>query len=189
MGMSVSGSRSCRRLSGAQDARDNGCMRCAFETVTIGAIAAHHGIETAAGLGLPGEPYLGRKVAAAAWTGLFAANLLLLRRRGSARDALAGFANGAYQALAVQHYVDWPWRFRKGVPVLTEAEGLPQRALPTYNAALLTAASTSTVALGMAVAQRRPAAIVGHLAGLATLPLQLASARHHIGWWRSRGNR
>ncbi|WP_140400693.1 hypothetical protein [Gulosibacter sp. 10] len=162
-------------------------MRRAIEATTIGAVAAHHGIESAAGLGLPGEPYLGRRKAVLVWAGLFTANLLLLTRRGVGRDAAAGFANGTYQALALQHYVDWPWRFRNGVPVLTEAEGLPKRVLPAYNVALLMTIAGSTAAL--IASRRRAAAVIGHLAGLATLPLQLASARHHIGWWRSRPRR
>lgn len=162
-------------------------VRRVWETVTVGAIAAHHVIETATGLGLPGEPYLGRKPASLIWGGLFTANLLLLRRSGTVRDALTGFANGTYQALAAQHYVDWPWTLRRGVPILTEAEGLPEKALPAYNAALLTALASSTTAL--LANRRRPAAVIGHLAGLATFPLQLASARQHIGWWHSTDQR
>lgn len=158
-------------------------MRRILETTTIGAVAAHHAIETAAGLGLPGEPILGRRRAALLWTGAFTANLLLLRQRGRARDGLAGFATGAYQALALQHYIDWPWKLRYGIPILTEAEGLPKKSLAPYNAALLTVTGSATAAL--IVSWRRPAAVIGHLLGLATLPLQLASARHHISWFRT----
>ncbi|MFV0373619.1 hypothetical protein, partial [Microbacterium sp.] len=162
---------------------DDGCMRRTFEVVTVGAVVAHHAIETAAGLGLPGEPFLGRRRAVFAWTGVFAANLLLLRRKGRLGEGLVGFANGAYQALALQHYVDSPWKLRFGVPVLTEAEGLPHESLAPYNAALLTVTASSTAAV--IASRRHPAVVIGHLLGLATLPLQLASARHHVGWFRA----
>lgn len=179
-----------------------------FQGLTVGAVATHHVIETAGGLGPPGEPVLGRRVAAAGLLTAFAANLGListartsLRRTAPeatspdlhepaatpkysrAREAVLGFVNGAYQALALQHYVDWPWTIRCGVPILTEAEGLPQRLLPSYNAALLATIAASTASV--ISARRSRAAVVGHLAGLATFRFQLASARQHIGWWRT----
>lgn len=155
-----------------------------FHVLAVGAIASHHAIERAAGVGLPGEPFLGNRRAAVLWGGTFAAHLALAFRRGRDREGVVGFANGAFQALALQHYVDWPWQFRRGVPVITEAEGLPMRWLPAYNTALLTAIAASTAAV---VTDRRRTTVVAHLLGLATLPLQLASARHHQHWLRTRG--
>jgi hypothetical protein len=197
------------RIWGIVDYERHAAMKKAFATLTVGAVAAHHVIETAGGLGLPGEPVLGRRNAAVGWTAAFAANLALVSRMASsestrttrvrkrsrpgttraragrdvARNAAIGFANGAYQALALQHYVDWPWIVRRGLPILTEAEGLPQNLLPPYNAALLSTIAASTAAV---ISSRRSRAFaLGHCAGLATLPLQPASARHHIDWWRT----
>jgi hypothetical protein len=184
-------------------------MKKALAALTVCAVAAHRVIETAGGLGLPGEPVLGRRNAAVGWSAAFAANLVLVSRtassktagttrackqsrtdttrtrarRDAARNAAIGFANGAYQALALQHYVDWPWIVRRGLPILTEAEGLPQNLLPPYNAALLSTIAASTAAV---IAGRRSRAFaLGHCAGLATPPFQPASARHHVDWWRT----
>lgn len=153
-----------------------------YYALALGAIGAHHLIETRAGIGLPGEPVLGRRRATWLWIGAFTANAFVIGRSGKNSSAAVGFANGAYQALALQHYVDWPWQWRRGVPVLTDAEGMPEQWLPAYNAALLTAMSASTLAI---VSDLRPRAVLAHLAGLATLPLQLASARNHQGWLRT----
>jgi len=33
----------------------------------------------------------------------------------------AAIANGAFRALALQHYLYWPWQLRCGIPILTNA--------------------------------------------------------------------
>ena len=45
------------------------------------------------------------------------------------------------------HYVQWPWRARGGIPMLTEAEGLRPDQLPAYNTILLTWIAASAAAL------------------------------------------
>lgn len=147
--------------------------------LTISGIVAHHTIETIAGIGLPGEPDLGRRRAAITWAGAVGTDLYLVFQRGKARHALLGMLNGAFQALALQHYVDWPWKFRKGIPVIEQAEGLPDDVLPAYNLALIITFLGS--ALGI-VAERRREFFIGHLIGLSTFPIQLASARRHQRW-------
>lgn len=154
-------------------------MKKPFHVLTLAAISAHHGIEAAAGIGVPGEPYIGRRRATFLWAAVFVGNAYVLTRKSRELGLVTAFANGAYQALALQHYVDWPWRLRRGVPIIQEAEELPERWLPAYNAALLLAAGCSSVAC---LREQGPGARVTHLLGLATLPLQLASARRHQRW-------
>lgn len=100
-------------------------MRNTYHLLALASVVAHHGIESAAGIGLPGQPDIGGRRVAVLWTAAFSGNVYLLTHRGQRHGLLAAFANGAYQALALQHYVDWPWVLRKGVPVIQEAEGLP----------------------------------------------------------------
>jgi len=101
----------------------------------------------------------------------------------SSWDRVLAAANGSLQALALQHYLSWPWRLRYGIPTLTETEGLPARWLPAYNLALLAAMVSSTIG---SVTECPTAGRRWHLWGLATLPAQYASARHHSAWLRDR---
>lgn len=150
--------------------------RNAGKRLALSGVVGHHGLELAAGIGLPGEPVLGRRRAAAAWAGVLAA-WAAADRTGRASAAVVA-ANGAVQALALQHYLYWPWRWRLGLPILTEAEGLPGRWLPFYNAALLAMVAGTT----MDTASHAPDRWSWHLVGLATLPAQYGSARHHALW-------
>jgi hypothetical protein len=146
---------------------------------TILAVAAHHGIELAAGLGLPGEPLLSRRRAVCGWAAALSAHVAAASSAGRRWNPALAAANGSLQALAAQHYLSWPWRLLRGVPMLTQAEGLPAWWLPAYNAALLTAVAGATVGtLTEIPAGRRR----WHLYGLATLPVQHPSARHHLRW-------
>lgn len=151
-----------------------------WKLLALGGIVGHHGVELAAGIGLPGEPVLGRRLTGQAWTALllgwFAADT-----RSRWRTA-AAIANGAFQALALQHYLYWPWQLRWGIPILSNAEGLPDHRLPLYNAALLaiTLGTTIDTLTGTRNSCR------WHLVGLATLPAQYGSARHHARWLQLR---
>lgn len=151
--------------------------------VAVLSIAAHHGMELAAGLGMPGEPLIGRRPAVLAWGALFPMQLAVASFGGLSWERVLAAGNGSLQALALQHYLSWPWRLRGGIPTLTDAEGLPARWLPAYNLALLAAIVSSTIgsATECPTAGRR-----WHLWGLATLPAQYASARHHSAWLRGR---
>ena len=87
----------------------------------------------------------------------------------------AGLAGG------IVHYVQWPWRARGGIPMLTEAEGLRPDQLPAYNTILLTWIAASAAAL---VREAPTDAWREMLAGLLSgFPL-LLSARHHFAWAR-----
>ena len=160
--------------------RTQTACRRVWKLLALTGIVGHHGVELAAGIGLPGEPVLGRRLTGQAW-----AALLLGWCAGDTRNrwpTAAAIANGAFQALALQHYLYWPWQLRCGAPILTNAEGLPDRWLPLYNAALLAIMLGTTIdTLTGARNSRR-----WHLMGLATLPAQYGSARHHARWLQSR---
>lgn len=112
---------------------------------------------------------------------MFPAQLAVASFGGPDWDRVLAAANGSFQALAAQHYLSWPWRLRYGIPILTDAESLPRRWLPAYNAVLLAAMAASTIAwfTECPAGGRR-----WHLYGLATLPVLHASARQHMAWLR-----
>jgi hypothetical protein len=143
------------------------------------AAASHHGLELSAGIGLPGEPFLGRPRARGTWAALFAAVLTAASFGGRCCDPALAAWNGGLQALALQHYLLWPWRTFAGIPILTTADRLPQRWLPVYNAVLLAMLLSSSIG---SLTECPAAGKRWHLLGLATLPVQYASARHHTAW-------
>jgi hypothetical protein len=152
--------------------------------LALAGVVAHHGIEFAAGIGLPGEPLLGRRRAVWVWTAALGAWSTVASIGGERWHPGLAAGNGALQALALQHYLSWPVRLHAGIPVLTSAEGLPDAWLPAYNVALLTMIASATVA---SAREARGAGAGWHLVGLATLPGQYASARHHSVWLRNHG--
>jgi len=154
-----------------------------WTNVAVISIAAHHGMELASGIGVPGEPLIGRRPAVLAWGAVLPLQLAVASFGERRWDRVLAAANGSFQALALQHYLSWRWRLRCGIPTLTDAEGLPARWLSAYNLALLAAIVSSTIgsATECPAAGRR-----WHLWGLATLPAQYASARHHSAWLRGR---
>src|SRR5579863_5986736 len=87
---------------------------------------AHHGFELAAGVGLVFQPYLGLPGSLALWgTALPAwAALAVAPAGGGRRDALLAALAGTSLAGALVHFALWPVGRRRGLPVLTAAEGL-----------------------------------------------------------------
>lgn len=161
-------------------------IRRPFSVLSAAGTAAHHGFEVRAGVGLVFEPFLDRGGALALWSALLPATATAAAFGG--RDFDRPLAAGTAAALAggVVHYVQWPWRLRRGVPMLTEAEGLRPDQLPAYNAVLLTWIAASAIAL----ARETPRSawretIVGLLSGI---PL-LFSARHHFAWAREQAQK
>lgn len=144
--------------------------------------AAHHGYELANGVGLVFQPQLGLVGSSALW-GSQLPVWAVLAARGSRRwDPLLAALAGVGLAGVATHFLVWPWRWgRVGLPVLAEAEGLAPGQLPTYNAILWAWAGASALSLAVETKgkDRRWA-----LAGLATLPVLSASARHHFSWVR-----
>jgi hypothetical protein len=141
--------------------------------------AAHHAFELGNGVGLVWQPELGLGGAGAMWVvelGLWS----WIAARGSRRwDGVLAVLAGAGLGGVIVHFTLWPWRRnRLGIPVLTEAEGLPASRLPAYNAILGVWGLASILSLVELSPSRRRWA----LAGLAGFPILRRSARHHFTW-------
>jgi hypothetical protein len=152
-----------------------------WTTATAVLTAAHHGFELSTGVGLVLQPELGLGFASALWGTAIPAWIRLAAKPGDTRwDPLLAAWSGASLAGVVVHFSLWPWRRNRfGVPVLTEAEGLPSSSLPAYNALLHVWATTSVLSI---LREVRPGARRWALVGLATLPLLRRSAQHHFSW-------
>ncbi len=141
---------------------------------------AHHGFELTQGVGLVLQPELGLGGAGALW-GLQLPIWAGLAWGGGRRwDKLLAVWTGAALAGGLVHYQLWPWRRgRLGLPVLTEAEGIPASTLPAYNTILWMwmAGCLASIATEVPRGDRKWV-----LAGLATMPLLARSATHHFVW-------
>jgi hypothetical protein len=151
-----------------------------FALGAVAGTAAHHGFELASGVGLVWQPELGLGRAATLWTvqlGSWAA--LATRGQRRADPVLAALAGASLAGVAV-HFVLWPWeRGRVGLPRLTAAEGLSAWQMPTYNTILRAWALASA---GAIVFDTPPGSRRWALVGGASLPVFVASARHHFEW-------
>jgi hypothetical protein len=144
--------------------------------------AVHHGFELSTGVGLVLQPELGLGGAGALWGSQLPVWLALASRGGHRWDRVLAAWSGAALAGVTVHFVLWPLRrSRIGLPVLAEAEGLDARGLAFYNSLLYAWGTAAALSLALEIPRdrRRWAAV-----GLATLPLQLVSARHHFDWVR-----
>lgn len=144
--------------------------------------AVHHGFELSTGIGIVLQPEMGLAGAGALWGSQLPAWLALASRGGPRWDRVLAVWSGAALAGVTVHFILWPLRrSRVGLPVLAEAEGLDARGLAFYNALLYAWGATSALSLVCEIPRgaRRWAVV-----GLATLPLQLVSARHHFDWVR-----
>lgn len=147
--------------------------------------ASHHAFELGAGTGLMLQRELGLAGAAGTWLVAFPA-LAVAARRDRVAPLLA-VAVGANAAACAVHFTLWPWRLtRVGLPVLTSAEGLPDRDLSAYNAILLSWGAASLVA--SAVLSRTGSARPTVAGFLLALPLR-AHARRHFAWVREQAVR
>ena len=153
-----------------------------LSALTAAAAATHHLFERSAGLGLPLQPFLGRRGSEILWSLALPAWALgsLTRRRTT---PLLAAANGASAATVTVHYTEWPSRRRGLLPVLTAAEGLPEHALGPYNAILITWGAAAVAAL---LCETRPGERLAAAAGLAGFWPARALARHHYRWLASR---
>jgi hypothetical protein len=150
-----------------------------FHALAVLGTAAHHGYELHAGVGLVFQPFMGLGGSLAYWSTNLPALLWAAARGGERFDGPLAFANGTALAGAAVHFTIWPWTLRRGVPVLTEAEGLSSRQLPAYNAILWAWALASALALARETPKgARRWFVLGLFNGL---PLRL-SAKHHFAW-------
>ena len=151
-----------------------------FHVLTVTGTAAHHVFELAAGVGLIFAPQLGMRRAALFWGSVLPA-AGLAAARGSERWAPAlAYAAGTSAAMDVLHFQIWPWKLRRGIPTLTEAEGLTGRPLAAYNALLQAWAVAASAALALETpARARKWAALG---GLGAAVIGPVSVRHHFTW-------
>jgi hypothetical protein len=154
-------------------------MKRPFTALTALGTAAHHGFELNAGVGLVFQPWMGLGGSIAYW----ATNLPFLfwaaARGGDRFDKPLAFATGTALAGAGVHFAIWPWSVRRGLPVLTEAEGLSSEQLPAYNAILWLWA---LAAVGALVRETPKGARRWFALGLLNGVPLLASAQHHFAW-------
>jgi hypothetical protein len=149
--------------------------------------AAHHTFEVRAGVGLVFEPFIGRRAALALWAtslpGLAATAWLgegARTEKWLALNSAAGLAGG------LVHFAEWPWELRRGIPCLTEAEGMTAEMLPAYNAILQLWVLAGVLSLALETPRHaRRWALAGLLLGE---PLR-RSARHHFRWAREQARR
>ena len=103
-----------------------------LQAATFGGTAAHHSFELGKGVGLVLQPELGLAGASTRWAVLFASAIGLSLRGSERWDHALSFGVGMNLGAAAIHFLLWPWELRKGVPTLTEAEGLKDEDLRAY---------------------------------------------------------
>ena len=150
--------------------------------------AAHHGFELQSGVGLVFEPWLGRRGALALWGVVLPTYAVGALAAGpdSMTARLVTLGNGMSLSGGLVHYAQWPWELRRGIPVLTEAEGMTDDRLPAYNRIL----QVWTAAAALALLRETPRGTRrwGLLGVLLGEPLR-RSAIHHFKWAREQARR
>jgi hypothetical protein len=160
-------------------ARRNRSFKPLNALATLGA-AAHNGFERWAGVGVFLEPWIGRRATNALWSVTLPVGFARALH-GSERDGpLLAFNAGIAIAGMLVHFADWPWSRRWGVlPWLDTAEGLTPAQMPYYNTLLWLWLAGG---VGSVLTETRREHVKYAVAGIATAPLLLESARHHFAW-------
>jgi hypothetical protein len=156
-------------------------IRRPFSVLAAVGTAAHHGFELRAGVGLVWEPQLGRRGALAFWGVALPLWAVAAAAGGPRWDRPVALWNGSALAGGLVHYAAWPWTVRRGVPTLTEAEGLEPEAVGAYDAVLKAWIAAATLAV---LRETGPGAWRYALAGVAQFGPLRRSARHHFAWAR-----
>jgi hypothetical protein len=146
---------------------------------TLGA-AAHNGFERWAGVGVFLEPWIGRRATNVLWTVTLPVGFARALRGNDRDGPLLAFNAGIAIAGMGVHFADWPWSLRWGVlPWLDEAEGLTPAQMPYYNTVLWLWLLGGAGSVAIEIRREH---LKYTLAGIATAPLLLESARHHFAW-------
>jgi hypothetical protein len=138
----------------------------------------HQALELALGTGIIGQAQAGFTGALAASTAMDAGWLFAATRKDPPERLLA-FSAGVAIMTPVLHFTLFPWQLRRGLPVLTQAEGLPASVMPLYNAVLYGWAGAGVLAAVRDTPRRyRPFVAAGILAVIAIRPM----AKEHFAW-------
>lgn len=97
--------------------------------------AVHQAVELALGTGVIGQAQVGFPAAVVLST-VFDGGWVAAALRPRPPERLLAFGSGVAVGVPFIHFTLWPWKPRRGVPLLTEAEGLPASAMGLYNAVL-----------------------------------------------------
>lgn len=153
-------------------------MRAAHIAAGAGT-TAHQALELAAGTGVIGAGVLGFPGATAASIALNTVWLTAATRNRPPHRVLAALT-GIAIGVPLLHFTIWPWERRRGVPVLTSAEGLPEAVLPAYNALLYAWCASGVVALATTPRRHRWIGIASTAGVLASRPI----VARHFDWMR-----
>lgn len=154
-------------------------MKRPFHALTTVGTAAHHTFELGAGVGLVFQPELGLPGSLALWGTALPMNLVRAKNGSERSDGLLAFSAGAALGGVSVHYMLWPWEWRRGLPWLTEAEGLSPKQIPFYNALLYAWAASALAALAR---ETPPRARKWAALGVALTVVFRHSARYHFKW-------
>lgn len=157
----------------------NGHLAAGLATTT------HQALELALGTGIIGQAQGGFAGALAASTAMDAGWIAAARAERPPERLLA-FGAGVAIATPILHFRLWPWTVRRGVPVLTEAEGLPESVMPLYNAVLYAWVGAGVWAAVRDTPRRhRPWVVAGMVAVARIRPV----AQAHFSWMAEEAQR
>ena len=156
-----------------------------FHSAAAALTAVHQGVELALGTGIIGQAQLGFPGALAASTVMDAGWFALAQRRRPPERLLA-FGTGVAVGVPLVHFTLWPWKVRRGIPVLTEAEGLPPSAMGLYNAILYAWAAAGLLAVVRETPKRHRWWMA---AGLASIAAIRPAAQAHFRWIEAESRR
>lgn len=140
--------------------------------------AVHQVLELGLGTGIIGQAQVGFPAAAALSAALDGAWFAAAMRRHPPERLLAYLA-GVAIGVPVIHFTLWPWSTRAGVPLLTEAEGLPDEAMPLYNTILYAWGVAGATAAARETPRRHwPLTLAGFVSVIAFR----RSAQQHFRW-------
>lgn len=138
----------------------------------------HQALELALGTGIIGQAQSSFGGALAAST-VMDASWLYAATRKNPPERLLAFGAGVAIMTPLLHFTLFPWKVRRGVPVLTEAEGLPASVMPLYNAVLYAWAGGGVLAAVRDTPRRaRPWVLAGIAFVIAIRPV----AQRHFAW-------
>jgi hypothetical protein len=156
-------------------------MRRPFTVAAVAGTAAHHSFELGSGVGLVWQPFMGLGGSLAYWSTSLPLLALAASRGGERFAKPLAFATGTGLGGMAVHYSLWPFELRRGLPVLTEAEGLSPAQLPAYNTILWAWGAACLLALLFETPRR---ARKWFLFGVLNAVPFRASAKHHFKWAR-----